>query len=200
VAAEALRILDAEGREGLTMRRLATALHVEAASLYAHVRSKDDLVDAVLDAVLDGVHLPEPGRDPRAGLVDAFTRYRQTIVPPPAVVTLMMERARMSASQARLITRSMELFASLGLSSRAAVDAHVTMVAYVLGFMAQEVARQVTAPAPVRTASPALASALATLAERSVDERFVVGLELILDGVLPPRPVGRSRRVREDRT
>ena len=66
--------------------------------------------------------------------------------------------------------------------------------------MAQEVARQVTAPAPVRTASPALASALATLAERSVDERFVVGLELILDGVLPPRPVGRSRRVREDRT
>src|SRR6186997_360067 len=106
VARAALRILDEEGRDRLTMRHLAATLQVEAPSLYAHVRSKDDLVDAVLDVVLDGVVLPEPGPDPRAELVDALTRYRRTIVAHPAVVTLMMERAGMSASQARLITRS----------------------------------------------------------------------------------------------
>ncbi len=67
VVAAALRLLDEEGRDALTMRRLATELRVEAASLYAHVAGKDDLVDAVLDSVLDGIELPPPGRDPRAG-------------------------------------------------------------------------------------------------------------------------------------
>jgi AcrR family transcriptional regulator len=186
LAREALRILDEEGREGLTMRHLASALDVEAASLYGHIRSKDDLVVAVLDEVLDTVVMPEPGPDPRSELVEAFKGYRHTIVAHPAVVSLMMERARMSASQARLVTRSIELLESLGLSHRRAVDAHVTLVAFVLGFMVQEVARPATAPATVRTASPVLARALSTVAERSVDERFEVGLEMILDGALAP--------------
>ena len=40
VAAEALRILDEEGRAGLTMRKLAASLDVEAASLYTHVATE----------------------------------------------------------------------------------------------------------------------------------------------------------------
>ena len=94
VAAEALRILDEEGRTGLTMRRLAASLGVEAASLYAHVASKDDLVDAVLDSVLDSVILPEPDADARASLVAGFTSYRRTLVAHPSIVILMTERAR----------------------------------------------------------------------------------------------------------
>jgi TetR/AcrR family tetracycline transcriptional repressor len=195
VTAEALRILDREGREGLTMRRLATALEVEAASLYAHVDSKDDLVDAVLDRVLDEVVLPEPRADARSELVAAFESYRRTLIAHPRVVMLMLDRAHRSASQARLIARSIELLESLGLSTRAAVDAHVTLVAYVLGFIAQEVGRPTTTPAPVAVASPALARALSTLAERSVDERFAVGLALILDGALRSGPPeARHRR------
>ena len=204
VTAEALRILDVEGRDGLTMRRLATALDVEAASLYAHVASKDDLVDAVLDMVLDEVVLPEPSPDARAELVAAFESYRRTLIAHPRVVMLMLERAHRSAAQARLVTRSIELLESLGLSPRAAVDAHVTLVAYVLGFIVQEVGRPTTTPAPVAAASPTLAKALSTLAERTVDERFTVGLEIILDGVLrsaspearhsrPATPRGRPR-------
>ena len=52
IVAEALRILDDDGRDALTMRRLATALDIEAPSLYAHIRGKDELVDAVLDLSL----------------------------------------------------------------------------------------------------------------------------------------------------
>jgi len=185
VVAEALRILDDEGRDSLTMRRLATALGIEAASLYAHVRSKDDLVDAVLDSVLDLVPLPPEGPDARTALVGGFRGYRATLVAHPNVVLLMTERARSSGAQFRLAGRSIELLESVGLSNRAAVDAHVTLIAYSLGFILQEVSRPASLP-PGVTPSATVQRTLKTLAERSVDERFDVGLELILDGVGVP--------------
>lgn len=182
VATEALRILDAEGRGALTMRHLAASLQVEAPSLYTHVSSKDELVDLVLDLVLDSVVLPEPGPDIRAALVAGFSSYRGTLVAHPAAVMLMTERARFSGSQLRLAQRSIELLEASGLSMRAAVDAHVTLIGFVLGFILQEVSRPTTA-APAIASSPLLQRVLTTLAERSIDDRFEVGLALILDGV-----------------
>ena len=90
-----------------------------------------------------------------------------------------------SGSQLRLAQRSIEILESVGLSARAAIDAHVTLIAYVLGFILQEVSRPTT-PQTAIASSPLLVRALSTLAERSVDERFEVGLALILDGVGVP--------------
>jgi AcrR family transcriptional regulator len=183
---EALRILDQEGRQALTMRRLATALHVEAPSLYAHIRSKDELVDAVLDSVLDGVVLPEVGPDVRVSLLDGFGSYRRALVRHPAIVLLMTERARFSSAQLRLARRSIELLEAAGLSTRDAVDAQVAAVAFVLGFILQEVSRPRGGP-PATVADELMTSVLTALRERSVDERFEVGLGLIFDGAGVPR-------------
>jgi hypothetical protein len=98
----------------------------------------------------------------------------------------MTERARFSSAQLRLVRRSIELLESAGLSTRSAVDAHVTMIAFVLGFILQEVSRPSGSAAGGGLApDPLLTRVLATLAVR-VDERFEVGLGLILDGVGVP--------------
>src|SRR6266550_4960415 len=55
VVAEALSVIAADGVDGLSMRALATRLGVVPAALYRHVRSKEQLHDLVLDAVLAGV-------------------------------------------------------------------------------------------------------------------------------------------------
>ena len=52
IAAAAIAILDAEGLEGLSMRKLADRLGAGVMSLYWHVANKDDLLDLALDAVL----------------------------------------------------------------------------------------------------------------------------------------------------
>ena len=44
----ALAIADADGLEALTMRRLASEVGVEAASLYHHIPNKEALLDGVL--------------------------------------------------------------------------------------------------------------------------------------------------------
>ena len=47
----ALRLADAGGIESLSMRRLAKELGVEAASLYHHVRNKDEILDGLVELV-----------------------------------------------------------------------------------------------------------------------------------------------------
>lgn len=51
----ALALIDEEGLEAVTTRRLAEELGVQAPSLYNHMRSKDALLDAVAETVMDQV-------------------------------------------------------------------------------------------------------------------------------------------------
>jgi len=62
----AMRLADENGIESLTMRKLARELGVEAMSLYNHVASKGDLVDAIVDLVIEEIELPSAGGDWRA--------------------------------------------------------------------------------------------------------------------------------------
>jgi AcrR family transcriptional regulator len=55
----AMTLVDEEGLEGLSMRRLAAALNVQAMSLYNHVANKADLLDGIAELVFDQVELPE---------------------------------------------------------------------------------------------------------------------------------------------
>jgi AcrR family transcriptional regulator len=70
----ALRILDEEGLDALSMRRLAQELATGPASLYAHVANKDELLDLVYDMVLSEVEIPEPDPDRWAEQVKEYLR------------------------------------------------------------------------------------------------------------------------------
>ncbi|HKD96822.1 MAG TPA: TetR/AcrR family transcriptional regulator [Micromonosporaceae bacterium] len=80
----ALKLLDADGLDGVSMRRVADELGTGPASLYAHVANKEELLDLLLDRVIAEIDVPEPdpanwqdqlrqvGRDMHA----VFTRHR----------------------------------------------------------------------------------------------------------------------------
>jgi len=192
VLAAALRLIDTEGWGALTMRRLAADLDVEAASLYTHVRSKDDLIDAVLDRVLDTVPLPSPDLPWPAGLIEGFSGYRSALTAHPAIVPLVTERGRMSVAQLRLVERSILLLESAGLGTVRAVQAHVTLAAYTIGFVVQEVGRSPELPPDVLASSEVLPRTMAALLSLSVDERFRAGLDLILAGIVDAAASGQG--------
>ena len=52
-----IALVDEEGLEALSMRKLARRLGVEAMSLYHHVRSKEALLDLMVDRIFDGVEM-----------------------------------------------------------------------------------------------------------------------------------------------
>ncbi|MQS15191.1 TetR/AcrR family transcriptional regulator [Streptomyces kaniharaensis] len=57
IVAAALQLIDAEGLDALSTRRLATELSVSGPSLYNHFATKDELLDAVVDSVIGEVDL-----------------------------------------------------------------------------------------------------------------------------------------------
>jgi AcrR family transcriptional regulator len=60
IAQAALQIVDMEGLDALTMRTVAHSLGTGAASLYAHVGSKDELLELVVERVIGEIQLPNP--------------------------------------------------------------------------------------------------------------------------------------------
>ncbi|TYB43105.1 TetR family transcriptional regulator [Actinomadura chibensis] len=58
IVATAIRVLDAEGLDAVTMRRVAQELGTGPASLYAHVSGKQELRELMLDRVAAEIRLP----------------------------------------------------------------------------------------------------------------------------------------------
>jgi AcrR family transcriptional regulator len=63
IVAAAIAVLDESGVAGLSMRRVADQLGTGAASLYAYVSGKEELLELVFDELIGRVPLPEP--DPK---------------------------------------------------------------------------------------------------------------------------------------
>ncbi len=60
IVAAAIEVLDEAGYAGLSMRRVADRLGTGAASLYAHVSGREELLELVFDALVGQVKLEEP--------------------------------------------------------------------------------------------------------------------------------------------
>src|SRR5438105_15560030 len=75
----ALDLLDESGLDGLTMRTLAERMGVRAASLYWHIRDKEQLLGLLAEAIVGEV--PEPAADiPWRAQLEAFaTDYRRVL-------------------------------------------------------------------------------------------------------------------------
>ncbi len=87
IVATALELIDRDGLEAVTMRRLAEELGVQAPSLYNHMRSKDALLDAVAESVMGQVDTSGFDRlDWREALAAWAWSYYDTLAEHPNLV------------------------------------------------------------------------------------------------------------------
>jgi TetR/AcrR family transcriptional regulator, tetracycline repressor protein len=81
---EAMALLDDKGLDALSLRTLAGRLDVQAPTLYWHIGSKAELLDALADAIMDDAlrAIPAPGRDGDGAewLLTALTQLRSAIL------------------------------------------------------------------------------------------------------------------------
>jgi AcrR family transcriptional regulator len=96
VLAAAVALVDAEGVQALTMRRLAAGLGVEAMSLYHYLPAKQALLNGVVEAVVDEIVASVGGLEPagddedwRARLRRQFLAARQVMLRHPWVPALL---------------------------------------------------------------------------------------------------------------
>jgi AcrR family transcriptional regulator len=208
ITSAALVLIDAEGLDALSMRKLGAALGVEAMSLYNHVRNKDDLLGAVTDHIcaeilqrFDASTAPAPagGAAARPAHQPATWQARASAMAyaywtvsreHPRAFTLVSEKPIDSLNGITMLARCLDIFTDAGLSLDDATAAFHAAAGWLLGTIEQEhrlMGKLVEGRGVTKADVPeALASIMdfrdACLAT-SPEARFSLGLEILLAGI-----------------
>jgi AcrR family transcriptional regulator len=207
IVREAIAMLDADGIEALSMRKLGARLNAGATSLYRHVATKDELMELAVDEVAAEIHVP-PADSPdwRAAVTEAARSFRTTALRHPWL-TLVLGQAGLAYLGPNYMTfseRLAALFTAAGFSEPSrAID---TVFSYVIGMSTTEaawlttvarsgetesefVARLLPTARQVSAGYDHLAAAEATTADQAADparlrdDKFAYGLDVVLDGL-----------------
>jgi AcrR family transcriptional regulator len=203
----ALRLVDEHGLDGLSMRKLAASLGVEAMSLYTHVPSKSALLTGVLELLIAELDVPtEEGLPWVERLKRGARSFRRVAHRHPAFVRLLTTQQEYTEVLLRPTEVGLGVLRAAGLGPTQAAFAYQTLMGYLLGALIQEEAGVVGVtcgrlgaivascdgvagrPSPDgvglhRDRFPFLLDALSVNATSDEDAAFEFGLDLVLAGL-----------------
>lgn len=187
ILSTALRLVDDEGLDALTMRHLAEEIGVATMSLYSHVATKDDLIQGVLNLVTTEIPLPEPGTPAWEALRLINRGFRRTATRHPNLVPLIMRQPPTGPENLRLLEAALDALHRAGVAPEHTAPAYRLMASFVIGFVSLECGgyfRPVDLTAPIDLGSvPRVAEAGPYLAAWDADVEFETGMDALI-GVL----------------
>lgn len=151
LTAAALRIVDSDGLDALSMRRLGSELRVDPMAAYRHFPNKGVLLDEVVEAVMseidsDAVDSSLPWQDQLRSLALSFLA---TLMAHPHAAPLIAERSLRTAGSLRVVERALRIMTDAGAQL---ADAVATIDA--IGLLASGIA-QVASASPEPSAGAA---------------------------------------------
>ncbi|MYX98999.1 TetR family transcriptional regulator [Streptomyces sp. SID486] len=215
----AFTVLDRQGLDRLSMRQVAAELGAAVSALYAHVSSKDDLLELMYTRLFGGFAKPEPDPERWQEQVRDYARaWRHRLLSHRDMARISMAHVPFTAELLPHVEALLAVFRSAGLPDRIAAEAGDIISTYVDGFVLEEGMWQDRAalhgaggPSPARPDwremagemqnyfatlpaedFPHLRALSGMMVTDSSDERFDIGLEIILRGLasyLPAPPV-----------
>lgn len=193
IVGAALRAIDSEGSDNLSLRRLAGDLDVSPMSLYWHVRDKAHLLDLVGEAVLESIELPRQTGDWQEDLRSVHRSMRAALERHPNTADLMIGRARYGSAGLALFEAILRILIDAGFTPEAAFAAYDSLYLFTLGYAATAsrtasfVAIQLEGLAYLRSLPaerfPAIHAVAPEIGRRPADARFEVGLDVVLEGI-----------------
>jgi AcrR family transcriptional regulator len=193
----ALHVMDAEGLDAVTMRRIGRELGVEAMSLYNHVEDKDDILNGVTERVMTGFEYPDWTGDWFEDGRAMAHEWRRLLNLHPSVCQLLAERHKPLEGLAAFgaMDAALGLLRRAGLSDRDAAQAFNALGSYILGYVTMEQglmlgndedhAKQHDAAMDALRGSGLdnVVACLPHFADCDPDQQFEFGLDLIFRGV-----------------
>ncbi|MGH3639359.1 MAG: TetR/AcrR family transcriptional regulator C-terminal domain-containing protein [Mycobacterium sp.] len=196
----AMGIVEREGHDALTMRRVAVVLETGPASLYAHVVNKEDLDDLLIGRLCSEVILPQPDTHIwRDQIIDVCTQLRDQYLRYPgisraalAVVPTHLETLRVSEGMLGIVLAG-------GVAPQTAAWAIDALVLYVNAFCLEASLRDRPADEDGRVLSreeslrrfaalpdtfPHTKRYAAELTSGTASDRFAFTINLIVDGLV----------------
>jgi AcrR family transcriptional regulator len=195
VVAAAIDIVDRDGVDALTIRRVAEACGLSPMGIYRHVRDKDDLLNRVVDAVVGpGLQDLQATGSWDQQVADLFRYLRRLFLDHPGVAVLCVLRPTPVIGVARFYARILAALAEGGFTGTDAVHAFDTVLMFMFGSVLWEIPRTTTDPRE-RLVAIAIGDEASTqiieraneLSRRDPTEYFEAGLSTILDGLRASR-------------
>lgn len=198
----AVALLDAEGLERVSMRRVAGELGVTVGALYWYVATKDELLELVLDAVLGEARAPEVPEEWRAALATHAERMRRVLLRHPWALPLLSRLPNIGPNAVALAEAALGIAARAGFPDPPAVVAalHDQVVGAVLAQTGLRHAAALSggddrleaylagAAGGNRAAMSAMRAGAGDDVDARSDRRFAFSLNCLLDGLAVQLP------------
>jgi AcrR family transcriptional regulator len=191
----ALKVVEAEGGDALTMRRVAEQIGVSASSLYGYVANKEELVQLVLERIIEEIPFPPTG----GGWQDMLRQFAREMLGVfrrhPGVAGLTLGRVPFGPSMLAGAERILAELRSAGIPDQVAAFAGDLGSLYVGAFAYEQEVTPVAEPGDFAAQAAAWLSSLprdqfpntvalaGKLVAGSADDRFEWGLDVILRGL-----------------
>jgi TetR/AcrR family transcriptional regulator, tetracycline repressor protein len=190
----AMELVDTKGAAALTMRNIADALDCQQASLYRHIRNREELVTLLADrAVRVASTAPPDGLDWAGKAAWSARLFRDHLRRHPGLVSLLHGTKRLGPNSLAGMEYALELFTQAGLSPRLATAAAYSLATFVVGSVQFNLGLDASDPAESRNrrllygfqdpaAFPLLVEHARVVSEVADDDEFEVGLSALLAG------------------
>ncbi|MEH0108216.1 TetR/AcrR family transcriptional regulator C-terminal domain-containing protein [Tersicoccus sp. MR15.9] len=211
VVREAIAFIDERSINQLTMRSLGARLGVEAMSLYRYVNGREDLLEAIVAALVDRVEATPPAGHELTTDWHGYLQWmahsvRDVALEHPAIFPLMATRhpaadwLRPPLRSLRVVEEFLAALLERGFTEERAVEVYRVFTSFLLGQLLLEVAQRGESTAPVEepldeggadlpnqdedldlSEFPLVARLRPLLSEDHSDEEFERSLEALLD-------------------
>lgn len=190
----ALDLLKRVGLDGLTTRSLAAELGVKSPALYWHFHNKQELLDAMADAMVSGAGMgpPRPSETWPEWLERRARAYRASLLTYRDSARIVTEAQQLSPATIQALNEELQAMVDLGFEPVQALRTITALTNYVDGFVLQEQSsRQSTANSSVTPESIAellegktapLLVAFAKGGSPYNEESFEYGLQALIEG------------------
>ncbi len=194
IAQKALELIDRNGLEALSMRKLGAALGVEAMALYHHFESKAELLDGVLELLVEQIErgIPE-NKPPLWRLRRMFENMRRIAIEHPHAFILLPTRRFRTQRALEAYERLLQTFRDAGFDAEASARYFRVLAGFVSGAGLAEIggsrALQPDATGVIledfsdEQEFPRVTEVVPYLRVRKLDQIFAFGLDLIFDAM-----------------
>jgi AcrR family transcriptional regulator len=190
----ALALLERDGLQGLSMRRLAQELGSGAASLYWHVGDKEELLGLLLDRIVGEQPVPEPDPKHWQGTVKELARAtRRHLARRRDAAQLSLGRVPTGPNSLPVLERNLAVLAASGLPPQVIAYAADMFALYVGAFAYEESLSHEGQATPEQIGEyfrslppeqfPTLTRYADELVAGDLDERFEFAIELLIRGL-----------------
>lgn len=194
IAEAALRLVDAEGVDGLSMRKLAQSLGTAPMSLYTYFADREAVLEAVAQLLLAEVAVPDEDLDWRDTIRRIMRSIREVGLRHPHAAPLINRFPPRTPDALAFVEAGFRAFRRAGFDDRSTARCYRALAVYSIGSFAVEASDYFAVHPAARPAEgsldaptlerhlPNVAAIGPALADQDDAAEFEYGLELLLSG------------------